>query len=171
MVTVSSSVPEKMKSKWSWPLTFWIQNVITSNWVIISVWILEFWVYNICVYKIYSNLDLWPLKSSQFILESKWMFVPNLMKFPKGVPEIVFTRTGQTENLENINISVSVCGCGCWREGMKTFITRCSFFFFLNDNDITIFYPRTNGYKRKKKKQDKNDKWSLWSLNTYFMVR
>ncbi len=35
----------------------------------------------------------------QFIIHSKWMFVPNLKKFPQGVPEIKFMRTGQMVNL------------------------------------------------------------------------
>ena len=30
----------------------------------------------------------WPLKSNQFIPESRWMSVPNLKKLPRGVPEI-----------------------------------------------------------------------------------
>ncbi len=32
------------------------------------------------------------MANNQFILESKWTFVPNLKKFPQGVPEISRSR-------------------------------------------------------------------------------
>lgn len=35
-----------------------------------------------------SSCDLWPPKSKQFILESNWMYVPDIMKFPQGMSDI-----------------------------------------------------------------------------------
>ncbi len=40
--------------------------------------------------------DLWPPKSKQVILESKWTFVPNLKKFPQGVLEISHSQNRRT---------------------------------------------------------------------------
>ena len=43
------------------------------------------------------DLDLWPPKSNQFILESNSTLVPKFKKFPRGDPEISCSKTmGQT---------------------------------------------------------------------------
>lgn len=39
--------------------------------------------------QVHSDLDFWQAKSNQCILESKWTFVPNLKKFPQGIPDIL----------------------------------------------------------------------------------
>ena len=60
-----------------------------------------------------SDLDLWPPNSNQFIPESKWTFVPNLKKFPQGVPEILRWREG---TMWKHNVSGHSCR---WCGGIK----------------------------------------------------
>ena len=92
-----------MTSQWSWPLTsqceykiFPLRTYYTrlsnSSVILLLSYILY---YYISLYEIFSNgqkkllCDLWPFSTKiEFILESKWTFVPNLRKFPLCVLEI-----------------------------------------------------------------------------------
>ena len=38
---------------------------------------------------LWGHLDLWPPTSKEVILEFKWIFAPNLRKFPEGILEIL----------------------------------------------------------------------------------
>lgn len=69
-------------------LTFNIWNIMLYNIIInvvtlflyTSVWNLELWP------KMYFASSIWLVNSNQFILESNWVFVPNLNKFSQGIP-------------------------------------------------------------------------------------
>lgn len=50
----------------------------------------------------HTNLDLWPPKSNQFIVGSKWTFVPILKKFPPGVPEASHLQWWDVQTMENM---------------------------------------------------------------------
>lgn len=70
--------------EWDWPLIFDHFIFLPNCFVIINVRILNYGLIHVMC----GHFDLWPSKSNQFILESKWMFVPNLKEFSKGFPEI-----------------------------------------------------------------------------------
>lgn len=46
----------------------------------------------------------WPLKCNQFIVESKWLFIPNVRKFRQGILKLSCWREwdGQTDNPETL---------------------------------------------------------------------
>ncbi len=57
----------------------------------------------------HNDIDLSPLKSNQFILESRWIFLPNQKKFPKG--EIL-----HSEEWYRWLSSLSLCKKNYWRQ-------------------------------------------------------
>ncbi len=84
--------------QWPCPLTCDLQNPIRSSLSpsgpLYQIWrnsLKAFLRYRI--HRIGGPSDLWPPKSNQVILESKWTFIPNLKNLPQGISEILNSQT------------------------------------------------------------------------------
>ncbi len=90
-------------SQWPWPLTYDLQNQINSS-MSHSGPLYQTGTNSIKVFPEYLQakykhlaavtlpFDLWPPKSIQVMLESKWTFIPNLKNLPQGVSKILCSK-------------------------------------------------------------------------------
>ena len=55
------------------------------------------------LFSILCDTDLWPPNFNQVILQSNWMFLPDVMKFPLGIPDISYSEQSWPSNMKRSN--------------------------------------------------------------------